>query len=144
MPSSTTIFQYIKTPSLTNLELSFGGIWLDQPRNPGQARFANRLKSFVKEQSSCEQSLRSVRLQNVGIDSLELKSILRNLPFVTRVTLDTIYLKPGGNNIFFTLGQPASEFLPNLEDLELLEMSPEDGPLDDSYRIPTEARVRRR
>ncbi|RXW23708.1 hypothetical protein EST38_g2144 [Candolleomyces aberdarensis] len=130
MPSSSTIFQYIKTPSLINFNLNFGGIWLNE------IRFADRLKSFVKEQSSCEGSLRSISLQNVGFKSRQLESILRNLPFVTHVTLDNLYLEPGGNNIFFTLGQGAAEFLPNLEVLELLEMSPEDAPLKDLGFLP--------
>ncbi|KAJ2930129.1 hypothetical protein H1R20_g6939, partial [Candolleomyces eurysporus] len=123
MPSSSTIFQCIKTPSLINLNLNFGGIWLNE------VRFADRLKSFVKEQSSCEGSLSSISFQNVGLNSHELQSILRNLPFVTRVTLDNLRLKPGGNDIFFTLGRRGAEFLPNIEVLELLEMLPEDAPL---------------
>ncbi|RXW23640.1 hypothetical protein EST38_g2200 [Candolleomyces aberdarensis] len=113
---SLDILSFLKTPQLVGLEIGANSANMD-------CEFAELVLEFIKR-SNCEASMRRLRLCMVQLDAEQLANTLRDLPFVTHLTLDGVVLPLENRygNTFDILSTHIPPILPQLEVLELLNL----------------------
>jgi hypothetical protein len=118
--STTKVLQFLNTPSLTELDISFDcprsdlEAEEDMRRNPGFEDFADHMHAFMLN-SGCKNTLRRVRIHALVLPWNTLQSVLEAVSPITQLTLDGVWSDEPWPAWPTTL-------LPSLQALEILEV----------------------
>ncbi|KAJ2928073.1 hypothetical protein H1R20_g9006, partial [Candolleomyces eurysporus] len=126
--SSLDILSFLKTPQLVDLEIKSNG-----PQDMNDCEFAELVLEFI-ERSNCKASMRRLSLCWVQLDAEQLADTLRDLPFLTHLTLDGIVL-PLENKDGNTFDILSTDFPPSLPQLEVLELLNLDFRFSDTWLL---------